>query len=303
VVVWLVKGVSALLARLPAGLAERIGCGLGWLFYLCLLPKRRLAQRHLAEAFPEWTEQKVRETARAVCVNQGRLLAEVLRGFGQPRREPLDDILWSEDALADLEASFREKGGGLVLTAHVNNYEWLSAWSSRRYTMTIVVKPIKPAALNEHLNQRRGRFGMTMLPHKGSYRRILQAAKGGGVIGFILDQNMKRGDGVFTTFFGKPASTSAGLALLSAHTGMPVTPVFLMREGSTYRLRVLPSIPPPVDRSAEALQDTTQLYTSAVEQVVREDPVSWIWMHRRWKTQPAPGERITLPDGTAYHAR
>ncbi len=50
------------------------------------------------------------------------------------------------------------------------------------------------------------------------------------MVGILLDQNATRAEGVFVPFFGSPASTSKGLALLALRTGAPVVPVFLRRE-------------------------------------------------------------------------
>ncbi|RKV87223.1 MAG: hypothetical protein D8B59_07170, partial [Bacteroidetes bacterium] len=27
--------------------------------------------------------------------------------------------------------------------------------------------------------------------------------------------------------------------------------------------------------------------SDAIEQIIRENPTQWVWMHRRWKTRPA----------------
>jgi KDO2-lipid IV(A) lauroyltransferase len=47
-----------------------------------------------------------------------------------------------------------------------------------------------------------------------------------------------------------------------------------------------PAIPPPADRKPESLAAATQHYTKVVEGVIRQFPDQWIWMHRRWRTQP-----------------
>jgi KDO2-lipid IV(A) lauroyltransferase len=43
---------------------------------------------------------------------------------------------------------------------------------------------------------------------------------------------------------------------------------------------------PPVPMSGDAAADTRRLH-AILEEVVRERPGQWLWIHRRWKTRPA----------------
>lgn len=289
-----------LFAAVPPRVARAWGRGIGRLMARLLGRKVALAEDSLRQAFPDWNEDRLRRTAKGVFINQGLLLAETLRRLGRPRINPLDEITHDPAQMEAFEAIMAQGRGGLVLTAHINNYEFLSAWAARRFAMTITAKKIKPKALGDFIQQMRRDGNITEVPHHGSYRSLLRAVKAGGVIGFIMDQNMIHREGVFVTFFGRPACTTAGLAMLSAQAQTPVVPVFILRDGDGYRVKMLPPIPPPVDRSVEALQDATQLYSNAIESVIREQPESWIWMHRRWKTQPKAGDRVTRNDGTSY---
>jgi KDO2-lipid IV(A) lauroyltransferase len=56
--------------------------------------------------------------------------------------------------------------------------------------------------------------------------------------------------------------------------------------GGKHRV-VLRRIPVPAtgDREADALA-VTAAATAAIEAEVRAAPGEWVWMHRRWKTQP-----------------
>ena len=51
-----------------------------------------------------------------------------------------------------------------------------------------------------------------------------------------------------------------------------------------YVLRFFPALP----MTGDTLRDT-QTLQSKLEEVIREYPDQWLWIHRRWKTRP-PGE-------------
>jgi KDO2-lipid IV(A) lauroyltransferase len=106
-------------------------------------------------------------------------------------------------------------------------------------------------------------------------------------LGFMLDQNMKKNWGVFVDFFGKPASTSDGLAQLSAMSGYHIHPILCRRDPQTRKLiaEVGEQIPGPKDRSDEEILRVTAECTHKIEEFIRSYPDQWIWMHRRWKTQ------------------
>ena len=60
-------------------------------------------------------------------------------------------------------------------------------------------------------------------------------------------------------------------------------------------MRVLAAIEPPAERGEASLRRITQQYTMIIEQEVRRHPDQWIWVHRRWKTKPKPGDKIATP--------
>jgi KDO2-lipid IV(A) lauroyltransferase len=86
--------------------------------------------------------------------------------------------------------------------------------------------------------------------------------------------------------------TTTGLARVALHTGAAVVPGYAYWDENIrkYRLR----FEPPVEliRTGNAERDileNTQLFTKILEEIIRNHPGQWIWMHARWKMRP-PGE-------------
>jgi KDO2-lipid IV(A) lauroyltransferase len=111
--------------------------------------------------------------------------------------------------------------------------------------------------------------------------------KQNGVLGILVDQNFAA-EGVFVNFLGKLASTTPLVSILARRTGAIVLPVHNHWDGR--HLRIIWEKPMPLSREADvkrAIQEDTQTMTDYVERWIREDPGQWLWMHNRWKRQPA----------------
>jgi len=118
-------------------------------------------------------------------------------------------------------------------------------------------------------------------------RPILKGLKNKELIGILLDQNTHRNAGVFVDFFGPPACTNEGLALLALRTETPVIPLFCMREGDRFRVEFGSAL--PLVRTGDKGRDikiNTRQYNRALEEIIRRYPEQWFWVHQRWKTRP-----------------
>jgi KDO2-lipid IV(A) lauroyltransferase len=108
----------------------------------------------------------------------------------------------------------------------------------------------------------------------------------------LVDQNASIESGVFVDFFGVKACASTGLVRLALRTGAPVLPGFAIWEEAEQRY-VLRFWPPLEmvrcgDQEADVAVNTRRVH-AFLEQIIRQWPDQWLWIHRRWKTRP-PGE-------------
>lgn len=283
----LIEIIARLVAALPRALALWLGRFGGWIACHVVRHRRKLLVQTLAECLPEKSENDRRRIATQMYLHLGMTFVDQLRVLVSGMREFHDVIEIRNPDL--LEKAAADSKGALLLMAHLGNWE-LSGFIT---TMTdcpiaVVVKRFRNAAVDRFVTRSRERMGATTLSVGTSFQECNRRLRRGEFMFMILDQNMIADEGIFVDFFGKPACTTPGLALLSAHTGSPVYPLFMIRRPDFgYIMTIHPPIAPPADKTKESLREYTQIYTSIIEEMIREHPEQWIWLHKRWRTKPS----------------
>ena len=271
-----------------------MGCALGVFAGNVLRLRRVEVDETLARAFPDRTPAELRRIRAGLYRNLGRNLGEgAALAFGRGRVLLEQTRFVHEERLREAHARGR---GVLILTAHTGNWELAAAKvAALGYPFSIIAKDFRGRFATEYVSRMRERYGIRVLPARQAYRTCLRALRNNEVIGFMLDQNMIRDEGVFVEFFGRPACTSPGLAYLAAQSGAPVVPAFARRRpGQGLEICVQPLLEPPADRRPETIREATQAYSRQVEAFIREHPEQWIWIHRRWRTRPLTGDAVEI---------
>jgi KDO2-lipid IV(A) lauroyltransferase len=191
------------------------------------------------------------------------------------------------EGLEHFEEAKRRGKGALFATAHMGNWE-LSAFAHGLMTepMGVVVRPLDNPFLDAFVEQRRQLGGNRVIAKKDAARQILRALKNNEAVGILIDQNVGLDEGAFIDFLGVKACAGTAFARLAAHTGAAVIPGFAL--WNAVEQRYVLKFYPLVEMTGEVVEDTRRVH-GVIEQVIREYPEQWLWLHRRWKTRP-PGE-------------
>lgn len=279
--------MGAAAARLPAPVALALGRRLGDLTALALPRRRRVALANVAQAFPELSVTERRRVARRGWQHLGMTVIELARLLGRPLQATLGEM--TLDGLEHLQIAMAEHRGALMLSAHLGNWEYLSAAAHLTgYPLSIVVRPLDSPALDAVAARMRLKTGVELIDKRGALRSVLEALRRGRMVGVLLDQNAARRESVFVPFFGHIASTSRSLALLSIRTGAPIVPIFTAREApGRHRVIIEPPLPrPTVNDPEQAIVEMTARCNQAIEAAIRKTPEQWLWAHDRWRTRP-----------------
>ncbi|MFQ5780764.1 MAG: lysophospholipid acyltransferase family protein, partial [Nitrospiria bacterium] len=167
-------------------------------------------------------------------------------------------------------------------------------------SMHVVVRPIDNCYLDQMIKGWRERHGNCVINKKTTPAvELVELLRKGESVGFLLDQNRPRGEAVFVDYFGRPAATHKGLAILALRTKAPVVPVFMIRQKEGHRMIIeKPLVLTRTGTLKRDIVEATALFTRKIESYVRRYPDHWLWVHRRWKTTPPHPSLIRLGNPT-----
>jgi KDO2-lipid IV(A) lauroyltransferase len=280
----LVAPLALLLAYLPLRLGQWVGARLGDLGWLLLRGRRAVALDNLARALgAETTPAERARIGRDSFRNLGMNAVEACVFYFRPPQRLLSRVEVRGEA--NLVAAAALGRGLLGLTAHLGNWELLAAATTLTpIRLSAVYRPLDDPTLDRILERFRSRVGVELIGKRNAIADIRDALRRGRMVGVLLDQNASRRESVFAPFFGVPASTSKGLALIALRTGAPVIPSFIYRAADGRHVAEFgPALPVPPDGDLVAY---TQTFNEAIEAAIRRHPGQWFWLHRRWKTRP-----------------
>lgn len=207
-------------------------------------------------------------------------------------------------SLGDLGPALREllsDRGKLMVTPHFGNYELMGFTISRLgLAHTAIMRPLDNPLLNRYLVESRLASGISLVFKQGATDAIVPLLESGGAVGFIADQDAGR-KGVFVDFFGRPASWYKSIGLLAMQLQIPIIVAHAHRIGRGFRYRIeVDRIIDPLEweQRDDALRWITTQFAAAMESAIRRHPEQYLWVHKRWKSQPraAPDAAATLTE-------
>ena len=182
-----------------------------------------------------------------------------------------------------------------MLTAHFGNWELLAkTFGLKGYKGNVLARPLDNPYIEKILYDLRTASGNKVIYNReNAVKNIISALNEKEIVGFLPDENASKRIGVFVDFFGVKACTMPGMANIAAKTKLPVVPAFIVRikgkDGNYSKHRLI--IEPPLDikYTGDRKTDTMnilKLFNEKIEDIIKQYPEQWFWIHNRWKTRP-----------------
>ena len=272
-------GFIGLMRLLGVERASALG---GWLLKT-LGPRtgtQKTVMRNLRIAFPDMPRAEREALALAQWEQTGRAFAETA----------LMDRLAAENRIEVVGRerldAIRESGRPVVFVGgHFANIETLAATIvGAGVPCQITYRAANNPYVDAQIRAARARYGVKLFAPKGGEgaRELLDGMARGESVALMNDQ--KFSEGPEAIFFGQPVNAAPGPSRLALRFGTVLQPMSVVRlPGVRFRLTVYEPIelPRTGDRQADIARGV-QAVTSFIEDRVRENPVDWFWVHKRW---------------------
>ncbi len=277
-----------LLARAVAWLPQPLLLGLGramaWVLWPLLRSRRRIAAINIALCFPELDASAQRSMASASVVNTVIGVLEMLRAWHAPpaRLAGAADI----EGLEHVQQALARGQGVLLMCGHFTHNELAVRLLSLALQRPVhgIIRRHNNVCLEHWFEAARTRANLPTIAKK-DVRGLLRCLLDGQLVLYAADQNFSY-QSTFVPFFGIPAATLAVTPDLVRRGRAVLLPFWHQRlPDGRYRLRIEPTWPgwPSGDPATDAAR-----YMGELENVVRECPEQYLWVHRRFKSRP-PG--------------
>jgi len=288
IVYCLARLVIGAAARVPQWLGYRVAAGIGRLWFRFDGRRRRYAVKFLQAAYPDLSERehlRLGSCATASLFMVPLDMARLTRLLGRGRS--IGDVVKCDETAPLLLALPKPF---LVVTAHLGSWEVGAVWLAELLGGAHgIARLTKNPLLNDWMLGTRQQSGLRVHSRRGGLRGMARGMEEGYVGLQIIDQN-QRLRGVYAPFFGKLASCERSAMSLALRKGYPVIVAAVLRRGYRFEFELVVSetFHPEAtgDKQADLLAAVTRA-NRALEKLIRSAPEQYLWIHDRYRTQPA----------------
>ncbi|MFK8011241.1 MAG: LpxL/LpxP family Kdo(2)-lipid IV(A) lauroyl/palmitoleoyl acyltransferase [Marinicellaceae bacterium] len=279
---WLTYCLIWLLSQLPYTILVFIGKVFGKIIQFLMASRKKVVRINLNLCFPKLKPTNLKSLINKNFSELGIMFTQTLKTFlGSTTRIESTAIINGQE---HIDACLSNNQGVLLVAGHFTALDMGGKILCKKYPIAGMYRPHKHPLVEYIVTKSRLKYATHMFK-RDELRPILKHLKSGGILWYAPDQDYRRGQSVFVPFFGKKASTITATHQLARLSKCKVLFFHVQRNNSQpfYTL----TISPPLDNfpSKDPIHDTKRV-NQGIEQMVKINPAEYLWMHKRFKTNP-----------------
>ncbi len=270
------------------------------LAYAAMKSRVRMGKEQLKLVLPDAPDTARAAIVRESFLNLGRFCAEFC-WIPELNAENLGRHLAFE-GLEHLERAYARGKGVVLVWAHYDHFEWVNAaLAVKGYKVHSVIREMDNPWIDTMLDGIRECGGQKVIKREQAAVDIIARLREGRIVTIAADQNTIFNN-IYIKFFGRWAATFKSPAVVHLRTGAAIIPVYSLRNpDNSHTAYLQPEVALP--RTGDLKRDVfniTQKLADIQAGFISRRPEFWLWIHRRWKTQP--DEKETFQAEAFYDA-
>ena len=286
--------IGFLLSKLSYKTLEAIIQVLARIYFLIPQKRKRLLLSNLTHAFPQWSEHKIKDTAKKslnYLFEMGFFSLIYPHLSCQQRRSTLMYSKKEEEEISDLSMSGKPT---LILLPHLSLFETIATSPAFRPSgsknLGAIYRPNSNPSIDKWINKSRIDLGLKTFSRKKGLIQAKKHLKDGNWLILLFDQNAGLG-GDLSLFLNRICSVSPLPDIVLK--GIPANVVLATPFRSSFfraelKLHNLGGV-----RSTSI----SKVVHQKLETIIKDDPdglPEWLWSHGKWKTQDNPHQIFHL---------
>jgi len=257
---------------------------IAFLFYYIIPIRKKTVFENLRYAFPDFDTKTVKKISFENYKSFAKTFTEIMFLPFISRQMLINQV---ECENLEIVNNYHKKGVPVILlTAHFGNWEFMAASTGVqvRFPLYVVIKNQRNPYVTDWLKSSRTKFGNEVIPLGVQIRNVYEELKEKQIIVMAADQ---RGDenGLRVNMFNRKTAVFPGPASLALRTNSKlILSIPIRQKNNSYKIifNELSLKNLPEDEESKKIE-ICQRYISYLENIIREHPEQWLWMHKRWK--------------------
>jgi KDO2-lipid IV(A) lauroyltransferase len=278
---WLGIALLRLFALLPFKAGLRAGRMIGWSLYHLIPKRRRVTEANVRHCFPELTDEEQQQFVKEVFYNNGIGVIETAWAYwGNPEMIRKRTEFINSEILDEALAQGR---GVILLGAHYSLLDLGGLlFSFNGKPLATMYRQHNNPLMEKVIFAGRARFCEPV--ERKKIRELVRLLKQNYVVWYGPDQDLGRENSVFVPFFSQTAATVTAATKLVRFNNSPMVSLQQRRKeddsGYIVEIARVEGFP-----SGDEIEDA-RIMNLAIERGIRKAPTQYMWVHKRFKTQP-----------------
>jgi KDO2-lipid IV(A) lauroyltransferase len=270
-----------LLSYLPLWVLYGISDFLYIVFYKLIKYRTKVVSNNLKNSFPEKTEKELKDIEKAFYKYLADLVVETIKGLTISRKQLLKRMTFTNAQIChDLLAKGQS---AIVVMGHNGNWEWVSRSAPlfMDNKLFVAYKPLTNPYFDKLMYKARTEFGVHQIPMANVVKAILQQNEPFLLI-LAADQSPSdKKSSFWVNFLNQETAVLPGVEKLALKFKLPILFHGVTRtKRGFYECKTEYIV--EMNRTYEP-GEITEIHTRYLEEIIRRQPETWLWSHKRWK--------------------